>query len=77
MSWLSNNVYSKLSEKDLEERINFKGSRLIFSDIDGTLHDGLLWGKYGGITYVDMSIYLGLELLFSPIKLIKFKDIRF
>lgn len=70
MPWLTRNVYSKLSKEELEELLRVPGRRLLVADIDGTLHKGLLPGRYGGITYIDIALYLLPQL--APDKFLQF-----
>ncbi len=72
MPWLSPKIYSKLSREELEARLHAPGKRLIVADIDGTLHKGLLFSRYKGITYIDIAIYLLPQLLTSPKHLLRF-----
>ncbi len=72
MPWLSRNLYSKLSPDDLEMKLSAQGKRLIVADIDGTLHKGMLFGRYKGITYIDIALYLLPQLVSSPKQLMQF-----
>lgn len=65
MRKLGRSTYSKIPKQDLEKRLSQRGKRLILSDIDGTLPNGL-WGRYGGISYLNIACALLPQLCLTP-----------
>jgi phosphoserine phosphatase len=63
-------LQSRLSSNELRDRlVNHRDRhRIAVFDLDGTLHEGLCYRLWSGLSNVDLSLWLGVLLLTEPVR---------